>query len=242
MKEILKSIFPKRFRLKIRLIVNRVALFFLKDDFGKRTYVDKSVHMTGRSAISIGSNSVISESVWMNVNVRKKGEKRIVIGSNCYIGRRCFFSSGKKIQLGDYCLVGLECKFIGENHVFEDPLKPYITTGLEDKSEQVIETNVWAGTAVTFLGAIVVGRGSVIGAGTLVNKDIPPFSVVVGVPCRVIKRYDFSRKKWVSSKQYDDANDALIPSEFEYLDILRNNSPDVIIPLHAASRKFGDLL
>ena len=52
----------------------------------------------------------------------------------------------------------------------------------------VIEDDVWIGSRCVILGNVRVGRGSVIGAGSVVTKDIPPFSIAVGVPCKVVKK------------------------------------------------------
>lgn len=94
---------------------------------------------------------------------------------------------------------------------------------------------------MSVIGNLTIGRGSIVGAGSLVNKDIPPFSVAVGSPCKVIKRYDFGAGKWVGIDEYDFNNDSLIPTEEEYANKLKQNFPNVIIPFVACGKNKGDL-
>lgn len=220
---------------------DKVKILLTKKTVGKNVYIDKSVHVTGWNFLSIGNNTAISENTWINVNNRVVNHKHIVIGENCYIGRRNFFSSGWLIDIGSFCMTGLDCKFMGSDHVFNDPMKPYISTGTTNDKVIKIETNVWLGANVTVVGNVNIGRGSVVGAGSFVNKDIPPFSVVVGNPFKVIKRFDFKRNEWVGIEKYDEKLDSLMPSDSDYLNFLKTAYPKIGMPLQACSKKFGDM-
>ena len=61
----------------------------------------------------------------------------------------------------------------------------------------VIGEGTWLGTNVVVVGNVRVGKHCVIGANSVVTKDIPDYSVAAGIPCRVIKRYDFEKEEWV---------------------------------------------
>lgn len=223
------------------ILFSKAQLLFHKKDIGKNTYIDKTVHITGWKNILIGNNTGISEYTWINVNKRLRDNKHIIIGNNCYIGRRNFFSSGLLIKVSDYFMSGVDCKFMGSDHVFKNPFIPYIATGTTMEKKIIIETNVWLGAGVSVIGNLTIGRGSIVGAGSLVNKDIPPFSIAVGSPCKVIKRYDFGAGKWVGIDEYDFNNDLLIPTEEEYANKLKQNFPNVIIPFVACGKNKGDL-
>jgi acetyltransferase-like isoleucine patch superfamily enzyme len=216
-------------------------LFTMRKDIGFNTYIDKTVQVNGWQSISIGHSSVISEDAWLNVNVRKKGIKHIEIGNNCYIGKRIVLSSAHQILVGDYCMAVQDCKFLGSDHIFNDPLSPYLTTGTTSEGVIKLESNVWLGAGVIIVGNVTIGRGSVIGAGSIVTSDILPFSIAVGVPCRIIKRYDFKDSKWVDIKDYCIDMDQMMPGESEYLDILKKKYPKVCFPLQGASRAFGHM-
>jgi len=89
--------------------------------------------------------------------------------------------------------------------------------------------------------SVKIGYGSIIGAATVVNRDIPPLSVVVGNPCRVIKRFDMQRQTWVSVKDYSEENDQYLMSEAEYLKMLSKTEVNMNGMQIASSKIFGDL-
>jgi acetyltransferase-like isoleucine patch superfamily enzyme len=168
-----------------------IRLFFLKKRKGYKSYIDSTVHITGWKYISIGNYTIISERSWLNVNQRISNHINIKIGNNCYIGRGNFFSAGNIISIHDYCMTGIDCKFIGSDHNFSDPLLPYVAGEALCEKTIIVGVNVKIGAGVTIIGDITIGHGSVIGADALVNKSIPPFSLAVGSPAKIIKRYSF---------------------------------------------------
>lgn len=204
-------------------------------------YLDSSVHVLGWKNIKFGKNSVISEGCWLNINNRESTKVQIEIGNNTFIGRRNFFSSGNLIRIGDYCLTGIDCKFMGSNHIYSDPMKPYITTGTTDEWTINVGANCWLGAGVSIIGNVKIGHGSIIGADALINKDIPPFSLVVGNPGKIIKRYDIDTSRWVSAFEFTEEQESRLPSELNYLQILQFSYPTVHMPVRAASKALGDL-
>ena len=100
------------------------------------------------------------------------------IGNNTGIGPNCFLGCAGKIVIGSNVMFGSRCILNAENHVFDDKNKTIQSQGVKRKGI-VIEDNVWVGSNVIILDGVTIGSGSVIGAGTLVNKDIPPNSIVV---------------------------------------------------------------
>jgi acetyltransferase-like isoleucine patch superfamily enzyme len=84
----------------------------------------------------------------------------------------------------------------GLNHSYEDvniPIdKQKVTT-----APIIVEDECWIGANAVITAGVTIGKHSVVAAGAVVTKDIPPFSVAVGNPARVIKQYDFERKEWV---------------------------------------------
>lgn len=238
MKNIILNVIKKF--IFFHVILNRVKFLLAKllssNTFGKNNYLDKSIHYIGLKHIKIGSNNVVSEDTWLNVNNRVDGEVGIEVGNQCYIGKRNFFSSGKKIVIGDFFMSGINCSFLGSDHVMDNPLEPYIFTGTTNFNSIVIGDNVWLGANVTILGDVHVGHGSIIGANSLVNRSIPPFSIAVGNPAKVIKRYDFSKKQW--TKDFTELSGFL--SEKEYKEELLAFTGRALSPF-PAGKNFGDL-
>ena len=108
--------------------------------------------------------------------------KNINIGKNVFINSCCCFQDQGGITIGDGVLIGHKAVFATLDHTFipekRDSMIP---------KPIVIGKNVWIGANVTILGGVTIGDNSIIAAGAVVNKDIPPDSVAAGVPARVIK-------------------------------------------------------
>jgi len=239
-KNIIKSVFqtlvPARYSLKIYLFFKRGKL-----NKGSGTFIHDSVQIIGLDNVVLGENTVIGQDTWLNVNDRSNKDIAIEIGNNCFIGRRNFFTSGKKIEIGDYCLTAPECKFMSSTHIAIDPLQPYITTGNTNSDSIKIGTNVFFAANVTVLGNVDIGSGSVIGAGAMVRSDVPPFSLVVGNPARVIKRFSFLKRSWLSVNDLDPADLLENPTEEQYLNALKKNHVKIALPILASGNDMGSL-
>lgn len=234
-KNVVRSCVPRTW------IVRMLGFFAPKCNIGRGVYIAPSAQLIGTSNISIGNNSFISERTLINVNHRQFGELEVVIGDNCFIGRENFFSSGKAIDIGHYTLTTTGCKFICSSHVVDDPMVPYMSSGTTSTDAIRIGVNCFFGACSMVLGNVSIGWGSVVGASTLVTSDIPPFSMVVGSPARVVKRYSFVRKAWIRIGLLGSDEDLGHPDEAAYLAQLRAVSPNLSMPLIAASSHFGNL-
>ncbi|MBR8834035.1 MAG: acyltransferase [Stigonema ocellatum SAG 48.90 = DSM 106950] len=234
---------PLSIARKIRQLIRKnIELSFSKhQNIGEKSYVDPSVQVLGWGNVKIGNHSCIGQDTLININHREKGKLCLDIGNNCYIARRNFFSTGDMIRIGDYCLTGIENHFLGSDHIYSSPFKPYITTGTTHDGVIDVGVNCWLGSRVTILKGVSVGYGSIIGAGTVLNKSIPPLSIAVGNPYRIIKRFDVHSNSWVSAEQYPEEGEKDLPSEQEYLEILRKEYPIIEMPRIANSQLFGDL-
>lgn len=221
----------------------RFASFRLKGHMriGRHSYVHPTAQIIGRANVLIDDNSCIGERTWINVNNRSSSDVAVYIGANCFIGRENFFSSGREIRLGDYCLTTIRCKFICSTHVIDDPTVPYIASGTTSHESIKVGINCFFGADSTVLGNVTIGHGSVIGAGSMVMIDIPAFSLVVGNPAKIVKRYSFSRKAWCSLDNLTEEDLAQNPDEDSYLSSLKGRYAEVLMPWNAAGSDLGDL-
>lgn len=101
----------------------------------------------------------------------------LVIGDNSSIGPNGYIGCSGKIWIGSNVMFGPKCSLFAENHIFSDTTKTIKSQGVKQKGI-VIEDDCWIGSNVIILDGVTIGKGSVIGAGTLVTKDIPAGSVV----------------------------------------------------------------
>ncbi len=239
LKKIIKNTFlmlPINIRCRVHaaLIGRKVAL-------GQGSYIHPSVQLLGCAGIEIGSNTCISEGSWLNVNHIFAGRPAIQIQDNCFIGKDNFFSSGKKITIGSYTLTTNRCQFIGSSHNIHDPNIPYLLSGTTSEDQIIIGTNCFFGANSSVLGNVSVGHGSVVGANAVVQSSVPPFSIAVGNPAKVIKRFSFSKNIWLNISEFSKVDEQLLPDEQTYLKHLKNQFPRIGIPWIAAGRNMGNL-
>jgi len=134
-------------------------------------------------------NSIyIGEKVILDLGVSIKahpGKGNIIIGDFTSIGPYACLS-GREISVGKNCMIASHCGIYANNHIFADTEVPMKHQGRSYKGI-TIEDDCWLGTGVKILDGVTVGKGSVIGAGSVILKDIPEYSVVVGVPGKIIK-------------------------------------------------------
>jgi maltose O-acetyltransferase len=90
------------------------------------------------------------------------------------------------VRIGKHSMMGPDCMIFTQNHVFDKENLIYIP-GYTPSRPVIIEDNVWIGARVIILPGVTIGKGSTVGAGAVVSKSIPPYSVAVGNPARVVK-------------------------------------------------------
>lgn len=116
--------------------------------------------------------------------------KNISIGNNVQIGHRCIFQSTHGlISIGNHVMFGPEVHIHGGNHI-TNIVGKYMDE-IEKKSNDgvvVVEDDVWIGAKAIVLENVTIGKGSVVGAGAVVTKNVPPYSIVVGNPAMVVKK------------------------------------------------------
>ena len=221
------------------LFKGQVIKFLFLINKNRRTYIDPTARIIGVKNIEIGDYTLISEDVWININHRVGKEKKLIIGKNCHIGKGNFISVGPKILIKDFCFTGLNCNILGCGHSYDNPFIPYKFSSLTDGKEIEIGVNCWLATSVIILEGVKIGHGSVIGTGTIVKEDIPPFSLVIGNPSKVIKRFDFKLNKWINISTWNIENENSIIEEDTYLELLNRNYHQMPISYITSGKRFG---
>lgn len=120
--------------------------------------------------------------------------ENMIVGNNVAIGRGALFlSSRAKIIIGDDVMFGPEVCIITGDHRIDIPGRPMISVRDDEKLPEndvdvVLEGDNWIGNRVTILKGVRIGYGSVVAAGAVVTKDVSPYSIVGGVPAKLIKK------------------------------------------------------
>jgi acetyltransferase-like isoleucine patch superfamily enzyme len=154
-------------------------------EISKNVFIFKGVRLDSRgenNRIYLGNKVAIER----NVDIGCLDHTSIYIDDETFIGPNVCIAGPGDIKIGKYCLIASHSGIYANNHNFTDPLAPIRDQGITRKGI-VIEDDCWLGHGVTVLDGVTIGKGSVIGAGAVVTKDIPPFSVAVGIPAKVIK-------------------------------------------------------
>lgn len=127
-----------------------------------------------------------------NINIERGSvfNHWVSLGNRSGIGVNCEMNAGGKdgiITIGDDVMMGPNVVVYTRNHASERTDIPMLDQGFEAPRPVKIGSDVWIGRNVIILPGVTIGDGCIIGAGAVVSKDIPPYSVAVGVPARVVK-------------------------------------------------------
>ena len=120
--------------------------------------------------------------------------KNISVGENFYTNHNVIILDGAKVSFGDNVFIAPDCVFSTAGHPLDTDQR---NQGLEIALPITVGNNVWIGTHVSVLPGVTIGNDVVIGAGSVVNRDIPDGVVAAGSPCRVIRKItEEDRKKY----------------------------------------------
>lgn len=140
-------------------------------------------HTLGKKKAKIGKGTKIHSTV-----ILRQGFN-IEIGEGCLINHNNVLQAGKvnaKIRIGNYVHTGANVMMIAFNHAFDTREIPTIKQDYYD-ADIIIEDDVWIGGGAIILAGVTIGKGAIIGAGAVVNKNVPAYTIVGGVPARVLK-------------------------------------------------------
>ncbi|MDB9526591.1 acyltransferase [Oscillatoria sp. CS-180] len=174
--------------------------------FGSGVILGQSVVLRHPNRISLGDRVAIDDGVLLDAS--GAGDAGLVFGNDVIVSRNCvvqgktgsvklgakvdigcnvILSSGNGIIVGNSVLIAGNCYIGGGRYITDRTDIPMMEQGVYSKGPVVIEDDVWLGAGATVLDGVRIGRGSVIGAGALVTKDLPEYSVAIGVPAKVVK-------------------------------------------------------
>lgn len=112
----------------------------------------------------------------------------ITVGRKVHIGYECMFTGHAPIEIADEVMLANKTNLVTGGH----PVPPSQRRDYLTGAPITIETNVWIGTAATVLPGVTIGAGSVVAAGAVVTRDVPPATLVAGVPATVIRELESS--------------------------------------------------
>jgi len=175
---------------------------------GRNVVFGKGITLRHPSLVRLGSDVVIDDGCVLDA--KGSPEQGMTIGSGVFLGRGtilsckggsielgdgvnlgvgCVILSESRVRIGDDCLFAAHCYLVaGGNHDFSRTDIPVIRQPSVSRGGITIEPGVWLGARVTVLDGVTIGHDAIVGAGAVVTRDVPPFSVAAGVPARVIRK------------------------------------------------------
>jgi acetyltransferase-like isoleucine patch superfamily enzyme len=150
----------------------------------------------GHSRIFIGSKVYINDKAWLACEpLTGDAGAKLIIGDGTYIGRFSHIYATSKIEIGKKVLMA-DKVYISDNlHSYENIGMPVIDQPIKQTNPVFIGDGAWLGENVCIIGASV-GKNSVIGANSIVTKDIPDHCVALGAPAIITRRYNFDNNQW----------------------------------------------
>jgi acetyltransferase-like isoleucine patch superfamily enzyme len=155
---------------------------------GRNVYLDQGVYLHAcPQGIAIGDDTFVMHGAVLHVyNFRDLPHAFIRIGSKSLIGEYNVLRGQGGITIGDRVYLAPLVQLLAVNHVYADPTRPMIEQGITAEGITV-EDDVWIGAGAIVTDGVHIGRGAVVAAGAVVTQDVPPYTVVGGIPARVLK-------------------------------------------------------
>jgi acetyltransferase-like isoleucine patch superfamily enzyme len=139
--------------------------------------------------LELGAGVLLEPDVWITA----PGDARVRIGAGTFLNLGVMVAALELVEIGDHCMFANGCFITDADHRFDDPERPVTWQGFRSKGPTRIGDNVWCGANVVITSGVTVGERCVIGANSVVNADLPPYSIAVGAPARVIRQVTYAQ-------------------------------------------------
>ena len=184
-------------------IQRRLYYYFNKKKYkflSSNAYIQKLLRVDGKENISIHKGVIIQKLSWIAAVPLTKADKcHLMIGEGSIIGHFNHIFATCEIEIGKHVLTADKVYISDNQHEYTNINIPILHQKIKQLNKIKIGDGTWIGENVCIIGASV-GKNCVVGANSVVTKDIPDYCVAVGTPAKVIKKYDILNNKWISQK------------------------------------------
>ncbi|MDO4306354.1 MAG: acyltransferase [Eubacteriales bacterium] len=179
----------------VNWINNKIQFSIFPSEIGKNLKVNGRIYRRGRGKLILGDNVTINSSKHSNVlggndytTLYTRRDAEIVIGNYVGISNACIVCFNK-ISIGNHVLIGADCKIYDTDfHSLDAELRGKPDVDIPKCAPIVIEEKAFIGAHSIILKGVHIGKGSIVGAGSVVTKDIPDNEVWAGNPARFIRK------------------------------------------------------
>ena len=192
--------------ITLRNLINLIYnIFFL---WRKHIKADFSSDIRGINYIEVGS-AILGRNCRIEIIIRYNGQQfspKLKIGNHVILNDMVHIGCANYIEIGDYCIFASRIYISDHNHGrYKGELQsvisePVAKRKLDAENQVIIGKNVWLGEGVAVLPGSIIGENSIIGANAVVNGYIPPNCIAVGIPAKVIKKFDLNSGEWIDCR------------------------------------------
>jgi acetyltransferase-like isoleucine patch superfamily enzyme len=137
--------------------------------------------------LEVGEGALFEPGVWITA----PGSARVRIGAGTFLNQGVMVASHELVEIGAHCMLANGCFVSDAAHRYDDPDRPVPWQGFTSKGPTRIGANCWLGAHVVVTSGVSIGERCVVGAGSVVTHDIPPFSIAAGAPARVLRSVEY---------------------------------------------------
>jgi acetyltransferase-like isoleucine patch superfamily enzyme len=163
---------------------------WLERQVANRSSIDLTTTFTGRKPheiIQFGEQCTVDPDVTFWLSEDEGAKTVLTIEERVYIGRNTYIGVFQPVTIGANTIIGAYSYIISANHRYESRELPIRDQGFMG-APIILENDVWLGTHVVVLPGVTIGQGAIIAAGSVVNKDVPPYEIWGGAPARFLKK------------------------------------------------------
>ena len=165
---------------------NRARLHYelaARRSFAKWPLHGNALEMLREGRLELGEHVLFEPGVWLTGNA----PARIRIGGGSFLNLGVMVAALELVEIGEHCMFANGCFITDSDHRYDDPDLPVPWQGFTSQGPTRIGDNVWCGANVVVTSGVTVGERCVIGANAVVTRDLPPRSIAVGAPARVLR-------------------------------------------------------
>lgn len=182
---------------KIRTRMFTLLLASQFKEFGAGSRISPPLRFYGLNEMILGEAVMINRDCWIQtIPGESQNGAKLVIGAHAGIGMGAHITAARQVLIGEYVFLGRNVHIADHSHAFENVNTPIMKQGIDRIAPVTIGPETWLGQNVVVLPGVTIGKHCIIGANSVVNSSIPDFSVAVGAPARVVKRFDPGTGRW----------------------------------------------
>ncbi len=191
---------------------------FLFGAYGKDVYIERGVVINRPRFVHLGDHVRIKRNTSINLHPPDRSSRRgvLLVGNHVIISEGCIISACNRIVIEENVGISPYCMIIDNSRKPGDVVRPSKEQNVE-LGYVHIGADSWIAYNACILPNVTIGKHCIIGALSVVSHDIPPYSVAVGSPARVVKRFDFETRKWVrvSGHEQSEPDEEGLPKDLK---------------------------